>query len=144
MVRSILLKLFISLTALFAPVMPLLLTVGVMIAFDTFVGIVRSLKLKKKIQSKLFWTGLLQKIAITAGSVCCVYFMDKYIIQSGLHLERVVATIICLTEAKSISESLEMLYGYNIWDYLKKIIMKGNNTAKEILEEDTKNKNKPE
>jgi hypothetical protein len=140
MVRSILLKLFISLTALFAPVMPLLLTVGVMIMFDTIIGLYRSYKLGVDWKSKLGWTGIITKVFLTAGSVCCVYFMDKYIIQSGLHLERVVATIICLTEAKSISESLEMLYGYNIWKKLKELIMKSSNSAKDLFDEENKNK----
>lgn len=144
MVKSILLKLSISFAALFAPVMPLFLTVGVMIMFDTFVGIYRSKKMGVPIKSKLGWTGIATKIFITAGSVLCVYFMDLYIIKSGLHLERVVATIICLTEAKSISESIEMLYGYDIWKKLKQLIMKSSNSAKDLFEEETNKKDNKE
>jgi hypothetical protein len=134
--KEFLAKLLISTIAVLSPVTPLLLTVGIMIGLDTIIGIFRSIKKKVPVKSKLLWTGLIQKIAITSSSVFSVYLMDKYLIQSGLHLERIVATIICLTEAKSISESLEILYGYNIWGTMKKILMRGSNTAKDIFEKE--------
>ncbi len=134
--KELLAKLLISIIAVLSPVTPLLLTVGIMIGLDTIIGIFRSIKKKVPVKSKLLWTGLIQKIAITSSSVFSVYLMDKYLIQSGLHLERIVATIICLTEAKSISESLEILYGYNIWGTMKKILMRGSNTAKDIFEKE--------
>lgn len=135
MLKTLWAKLLVALVALFAPVMPLLITVGVFIMMDTIVGTYRSYKLKTRIKSNKMWGGLLTKIFITAGSVFSVYLMDKYLIMSGLHLERIVATLICLTELKSISESIEMLYGYNMWNMLKKILKKSTNSAKDLMDD---------
>jgi hypothetical protein len=105
--------------AILSPIKTLLLTIGFLIAADFIFGIIRAYT-KKEIISSRKMSNTIGKILLYNLAIISVYFLDKYLIGSGLHLEKVAAGLIGLTEFKSLDESFKTLFGWSLWDLLKK------------------------
>jgi phage-related holin len=120
--------------AILSPIKTLLLTIGFLIAADFIFGIIRAYT-KKEIISSRKMSNTIGKILLYNLAIISVYFLDKYLIGSGLHLEKVAAGLIGLTEFKSLDESFKTLFGWSLWDLLKKTIQRGSSTTKEIIDD---------
>jgi len=131
-------SLFIATLAVFTPVLPLLLTTGFLIIADFLFGIYRAFKKGEVITSRKMGNTI-SKIVLYNLAILSVYFLDHYVIKSGLNLEKIAAGLIGIVEIKSLDESFKTLFGWSIWDKLKVILQRGSSTTKDLLDDiDTK------
>jgi len=135
-------SLIIAILAVFTPILPLLLTTGFLIVADFCFGIYRAYKKGEVITSRKMGNTI-SKIVLYNLAILSVYFLDHYVINSGLNLEKIVAGLIGLTEIKSLDESFNTLFGFSIWKKRKKLIQRGSSTTKDLLDDvDTKEETK--
>lgn len=127
-------SLFIACIAILSPVKSLLLTVGFLIIADFIFGIYRAYKNNEVITSRKMGNSI-SKLLLYNLAILSVYFLDTYIIGSGLHLEKICAGLISTVEIKSLDESFKTIFGFSIWDKLRKIIQRGSSTTKDILDD---------
>ena len=133
-------SLIIAIAAILSPVQSLMLTVGFLIVVDFIFGIYRAYSKKENITSRKMGHTI-SKVILYNLAILSVYFLDKNIINTGLHLEKIVAGLIAITEIKSLDESFIILFGFSIWDKLKKIIQRGSSTTKDLLDDKDKKDN---
>lgn len=128
-------NLLLALIAVLSPVKPLLLTVGFLIAVDFIIGLFRAHKTGEEITSRKMGNTV-SKMLLYNLAILSVYFLDHYILTSGLNLEKIAAGLIAVIEIKSFDESFKTIFGFSIWDKLKKIIKRGASTTKDVIEEE--------
>lgn len=122
----------ITLVGIFTPVIPLLLSVGVMIAADFIFGIFRAIKKNENVVSRKMWnTGA--KMLLYNLSVFSVYIMDQYLLKTGMHIEKIAAIFLAIVEIKSMDESFKILFGWSLWDKVLKIVRRGESNTKDFL-----------
>jgi hypothetical protein len=84
-----------SIVGIFSPIVPLMLTVGFLIATDFVMAIYKAWKKKEKITSRKMYNTV-PKIFIYNLMIISVFLLEKYIIQSGVPIEKVAASAIAL------------------------------------------------
>jgi len=130
--KNYLIYLLISLTAVFTPVLPLLLTVGFLIGADFFVGLYKAYKLKQEITSrKLGHT--ISKMLLYQVTILSLFLFETFILDSVLPITKIGAGLIAVVELKSISESVEIMTGVSIWKRIVKVVKRGNSETKDFL-----------
>jgi hypothetical protein len=127
-------SIFISLIAVIAPIKPLFLVTGFLIMVDFIFGIYKARKLKEKITSRKMGNTI-SKLLLYNLAILSVFLLNKYIINTQLPLEKIVAGLIGLTEVKSLDESFKLLFGFSFYDKIIKIMKRGASTTKDLIEE---------
>jgi hypothetical protein len=102
----------------FAPVVPVLLSVGLMIVIDTYFGIKAAKKMGIKYNSGILRKGLCSKFISYQSSVLLIFMMDNWIfnelvlnyISTPFLITKILGMILILIEFSSINESSEVLY----------------------------------
>lgn len=115
--------------AAFAPVIPLLLTVGCLITIDFIFGIFRAYKKNEEITSRKM-SATIGKILLYNLMVLSVFFLDHFILKTGMNLEKIAASLIGIVEIKSISETFKTLTGIDMWDKIKGLVDRGESHTK--------------
>lgn len=124
--------LLISCLAILSPIKPLMLVIGFLIMVDFVFALYKAWKLKEKITSRKMGQTI-PKIILYNLAIMSVYFLNKYIFDTGLPLEKIMAGLIGLTEVKSIDESFKQLFGYSFYVKLKKAISRGVSNTKDLV-----------
>jgi hypothetical protein len=127
--KAYLSALLLSIVGIFSPIVPLMLTVGFLIATDFVMAIYKAYKKKEKITSRKMYNTV-PKIFIYNLMIISVFLLEKYIIQSGVPIEKVAASAIALTEVKSICESFYSLTGIDLMDKFKDLFSRGESKTK--------------
>jgi len=117
-----------------SPVAPLLLTIGFLIGMDFIFGIYRAHKTGEVITSRKMGNTI-SKIVLYNIMVLSVYLLDHYILNTGLGLEKIAASLIGIVELRSLDESFVKIYGWSIYDKINKSIQRGTSTTKDKIEE---------
>lgn len=120
--------LFLSVCAVFIPIQPMLITVGVLIAADLIFGLIASYKQKISITS----AGLRRTITKTfvyLSAILLGYISEHFLIGDLLPLSKLIAGTIGLVEMKSILESADIINGGSLF---KMIISKLGSTNDEL------------
>jgi phage-related holin len=125
-------NLIIATVAILSPVVPLLLTIGFLIVIDFIFGIYRAHKTGEVITSRKMGNTI-SKILLYNLMVLSVYFLDHYILKTGLNLEKIAASLIGIVELKSLDESFVKLFGWSIYEKIKKAIQRGTSTTKDLI-----------
>jgi hypothetical protein len=113
----------------FAPIIPLLLMIGLSIFIDTFFGIKKAKKIGEQITSKRLRC-MINKMLIYNITIIFFFFIDKSLLNEfvvnffsiNYLFTKISALSIIFVEYKSINEKLEVLYNINITDKLKELI----------------------
>ena len=121
----------ISLLGILAPIGPIIWTLTLLVIVDFIVGIYRAYKLNEVITSRKM-SNTITKVLLYNIVIICLYFSNKYILDTGLPLEKLGAALICLVEMRSIDESWSLLFGWSIWEKLAKGLNRGKSTTKQI------------
>ena len=124
--------------AFLAPIVPLLILVGVAIAADTIFGIIRAKKLKQKITSRKM-SQIVYKMVLYQGAVVLFYCIEHFILSDiiglftsvPLILTKLVTATLLSIELTSVSENVESAYGINLWKKFKEMVSR----AKQVKEE---------
>jgi hypothetical protein len=124
--------LFVSLLAVFAPVIPLLLTIGCLITIDFIIGIYRAFKMKEVITSRKMGNTI-SKMLLYQLTILSLFVFETYILQGLLPVTKIGAGMISVTELKSIDESVEKMTGIGVWKKLTKIIRRGESQTKDFI-----------
>jgi len=124
--------LLLSLLAVFAPVIPILLTIGALIMIDFVVGIYRAHKMKEVITSRKMGNTI-SKMLLYQLTILSLFLFETYIIGPILPLTKIGAGLIAVTELKSIDESVEKMTGVGIWKRMVKIIRRGESQTKDFI-----------
>ena len=132
--KTFFINLLVSLLAILSPVKPLLLTVGFLIIVDFIFGIWRAKKLGETITSRKM-SNTLSKMVLYNLAILSVYLLGKYVIDTGLPLEKIAAGLISIIEIKSLDESFQKIFGFSLWQKIAKAINRGSSTTKDILKD---------
>ena len=124
--------LFVSLLAVFTPVIPLLLTIGCLIMIDFIVGVYRAFKMKEVITSRKMGNTI-SKMLLYQLTILSLFLFETYILQGLLPVTKIGAGMISVTELKSIDESVEKMTGIGVWKKLTKIIRRGESQTKDFI-----------
>lgn len=119
----------VTLLAFLAPIKPLLLTVGFLVAVDFVFGIYKAWKTKQEITSRKM-SNTITKLLLYNLVVITVWALEKNIIGSDIPITKIVAGMICLVEFKSIDETFKLLFGFSIWEKMKKSLGRGDSITK--------------
>lgn len=108
--KPFLIKLCISLFAVFAPIRAAVLVAGVLITLDFVLGIAAALKLKEPITSKRM-SDTVGKLIAYESTVCIAFLMQHYMMGDLLPVVNVACTYLAIVEGTSVLENLETLTG---------------------------------
>ena len=112
---------------MFAPIQPLLITVGVLIAADTVTGIMAAKKRGEKITSAGLGRSIV-KMFVYQTVLITGFLMEKYLLQdTGIPILKLISGVIGLTEFISLLENTETLTGVDLLK-LKKLLGSKNDT----------------
>jgi hypothetical protein len=123
--------LLVSLVGVLAPTTPIILSVVFLIFCDFIFGLYRSYKTGQEITSRKM-SQTLPKIFLYNLVIIALFLSNKFVIETGLPLEKIAASLICLVELRSIDESWKMIYGWSIWDKVTESVNRGKNSNKSI------------
>lgn len=118
-----------SLTVFFAPLVPLLLAVGSVIALDTITGIGKAVKQKEKITSRKFGQ-VVAKMLIYQLTIGVMFLLDIFILGGFVSafvsvefaITKIVALVLILVELKSINENIEVILNVNIVKFFREFL----------------------
>lgn len=124
-----LINLLLTVSAVISPVIPLMITVGLFMAFDFIVAIYRAHKKNEEITSRKLGHSI-SKIVLYTSAVLLTWLLEKYILIDIFPASKVVAGLIILTETKSIDENFKKLYGFSFFGKLFGLIKRGESQTK--------------
>ena len=130
--KQYLLHLSVAIISIFTPVVPILLTIGVLIVIDFLVGIYRAFKMKEKITSRKMGNTI-SKMFLYQLTIISLFLFENYILMGILPVTKIGAALISITELKSIDESVEKMTGVGVWKKLVKIIRRGESETKDFM-----------
>lgn len=112
-------NLLIAATAVLAPVKAIMLAAGFLILADFLTGLWRAWKEKEPITSSGFRRTLTKAIAYQLAIITALV-MEKYLLED-MPIIKIVASLIAMTEGKSIMENLSIVTGV---DFMKALLEK--------------------
>jgi len=124
-----------SIGIVLTPVIPVLLTVGVMVVADFIFAIYRQYKVDPKQITSRKMSNTITKLLTYTIFIMVIFLFEKYVITDIVPITKIAATLICLTEIKSIDETFYLLNGYSLWDKITSILRRGQSTTKGIIDE---------
>jgi len=121
------------------PIKPLILLVGVCISLDTFFGIYRAVKQRKKITSRAL-SAVISKMALYEFALILFYFIDSIILNDiaksftpvDLFITKMVAAVLVSVEVLSILENIKLATGYDFIDMAKKTLRRSKSFKNEV------------
>ncbi len=131
--KNYLIYLLVSLTAVLAPVAPLLLTIGFLIMADFFLGVYKSFKLKQVITSRKMGHTI-SKMLLYQVTILSLFLFETFILDGILPITKIGAGLIGTIEIKSIDESVEALTGVGVWKRIVKVLRRGESKTKDFID----------
>ncbi len=117
--KNWLLGITLSLIAVFAPIKPLLLSVGFLLFADTVSGVLAARKRGEKISSSKFRTtivkALVYNLCIMSG-----FAMENFILEGAMPVAKIIAGAIGVCELKSLLENANEITGMDVFQEIKK------------------------
>lgn len=111
--------------AFLIPIHGLVLAVGLCIAADTSMGIIKAKKLGgwKAISSRKL-SEIISKMFLYQGALILFFVIDKFVLGEfialfvgvPLFLTKIVSATLCFIELKSIDENYKIIFGKSIWN----------------------------
>ena len=118
---SIMRTFFISLIAVFAPIQPLLVTVGFLIAADTITGVIAAYRRGEEIRSSGFSRAVVKlfvyQVVLMSGFLLETYLMSEV----GIPITKLIAGLVGVVEMKSLIENTESITGIDLLK-IKKVL----------------------
>ena len=121
--------LFAAILGVLTPVSPIIYTLTFVIVCDFLFGIYRAYKCKEEITSRKM-AQTLPKLLLYNIIIIALFLVDKYVMNTGIGLEKVAATLMILIEMKSVDESFKSIFGYSLWNKVIDSIERGKSITK--------------
>lgn len=109
----------VSIAAVFAPIQPIIITVGVLIFADCFTGVWAAIERKERISSAAL-RRTVSKMFIYQTALLSGYLVELYMINQLLPISKLVAGAIGMVEFKSILENCTAISGQDLFKSLIK------------------------
>lgn len=123
--------------AFMMPIHTLIIGVGALILLDTIAGLYRAFKLKQSITSKKFGH-IISKILLYNIAIISGYILQWIIGIDVLPISKLIASVIGLTEIKSILENVNEITGIDLWKFVMNYVKRSpDEMMKTISEVDT-------
>jgi hypothetical protein len=127
-----------SLLMFFAPVVGILVAVGVAIALDTILGIAKAVILKDKVTSRKL-SNIVSKFVLYQSAILLLYTIDKFLLGEFFKIwfsipfffTKVIAIVIIFIELTSMKENFEAAFKVDIFQKLKTLLRR----SKELKDE---------
>ena len=121
------------------PIKPLILLVGVCISLDTFFGIYRAVKQRKKITSRAL-SAVISKMALYELALILFYFIDSIILNDvaksftpvDLFITKMAAAVLVSVEVLSIFENIKLATGHDFIGMAKKTLKRSKSIKNEV------------
>ncbi len=126
--------LLIVIISVISPVIPLILTVGILVMTDFIFAIYKAFKLNEEITSRKM-SNTITKMTLYSLAVISVFFIEKYVLDFIIPASKIASGLICFIELKSIDESFKKIFNWSLWDKMKIIISRGDSSTKDILKD---------
>jgi hypothetical protein len=118
-----------SLLMFFAPVVGILVAVGVAIALDTILGIAKAVILKDKVTSRKL-SNIVSKFVLYQSAILLLYTIDKFLLGEFFKIwfsipfffTKVIAIVIIFIELTSMKENFEAAFKVDIFQKLKTLL----------------------
>lgn len=107
----------VSLASMITPIVPLMLTVGLLIAVDTVFGVWSAMKRNEKVTSKGL-SRLIAKMCVYQTVVVTLFFIETHIMGSLLPLVKLGAMGIVFVEILSVLENAGFIVGKPVFNFL--------------------------
>ena len=104
-------------------------TIGLLVAVDFIFGVYRAWKTKQEITSRKM-SNTITKMLLYNLTVVSIWAIEKNITGPDIPITKIAAGMICLVEFKSIDEAFKLLFGFSIWDKMKKSLSRGESLTK--------------
>lgn len=141
--REYIFSLLVGLLVFFTPIQGLIISVGIVIIFDTITGIYRSVRKKgwKSISSHKL-SNIISKMLLYEFSLIFLYPIDKFVLNDLLlnlvsvefFATKLACVLLILVEITSIKENIEQALEINIWQNLKAFLKRIKEVSKDIDE----------
>ncbi len=141
--REYIFSLLVGLLVFFTPIQGLIISVGIVIIFDTVTGIYRSVKKRgwKSISSHKL-SNIINKMLLYELSLIFLYPIDKFVLNDLLlnlvsvefFATKLACVLLILVEITSIKENIEQALEINIWQNLKAFLKRIKEVSKDIDE----------
>lgn len=118
-----------SLLGVLAPVSTIIYSLTFIIFLDFVFGICKSIKKKQQVTSRKMSQSV-SKIFLYNLLILGLFIMDRYVLNTGIGLEKVGASLIMLVEIRSIDEHFTSIFGYSLWDRIAEQFKRGNSLTK--------------
>jgi hypothetical protein len=118
-----------GLVGVWSPVSAIVYSLTFIIFLDFLFGICKSIKLKDQVTSRKMSQSI-SKIFLYNLLIIGLYVMDTYVMQTGIGLEKVGASLIMIVEMRSIDEHFTKLFGYSLWDKISEQFKRGKSLTK--------------
>lgn len=128
--KELLGKLLLATAAALAPIMMVIITVGVLIMVDLATGIWAALKRGEKISSAAM-RRTISKIVIYQVAVITGFMLETYILEGLIPVAKIVAGVIGMVEFKSILENSNKIMGGDMFKIAIKKLGSDNDSKKE-------------
>ncbi|CAB4154714.1 Bacteriophage holin family [uncultured Caudovirales phage] len=128
--KTIFSYILVSIVGIFMPIKPIILTIISLVLIDFFFAIYRAYKSKKVISSRKMYATL-PKLLMYNVVIIMIYYSNIHIFNTGIPLEKIIASFIALIEIKSIDENFKYIMGFSIWSKLMKTLDRGENLHKQ-------------
>jgi hypothetical protein len=135
------LYIFTSLLVFFAPVVGILIAVGLAIALDTILGISKAIILKEKITSRKL-SNIVSKFVLYQAAVLLLYTIDNFLLGEFFKIwfdipyffTKVVAIVIIFIELTSMKENFEEAFKIDIFTKVKGLLIRSKE-LKDVIDE---------
>lgn len=122
-----------SIVAMIAPIGPLLITIGFLIAIDFVFGIYKAFVRNEEITSRKMGNTI-SKSFMYSLAVIALWLIERNIIPDvGFSLSKIGAAMIAIVEVKSIDESFKGIFGWSLWTKMVKIFRRGSSNTKDFI-----------
>ena len=130
-----------SLLVFFAPVVGILIAVGVAIALDTMLGIAKAIMIKDKITSRKL-SNIVSKFVLYQSAVLLLYVIDQFLIGEFFKIwfsipfffTKCVALVIIFIELTSMKENFEAAFQIDIFQKVKELLRRSKELKHDIDE----------
>ena len=127
MIRSNLASIVAFVAAYLAPVVPALITCGLLVAVDTITGIIAAKSKGESIQSKMLYR-IAPKLIVYNLLIITGYAVQQNMGIKWIPFTDISTGVIALIEFKSILENVSKLIGKDVFEYIKDLLNKRNFT----------------
>lgn len=130
-VSVILYAFFVAAISVLTPIIPLMLTVGMLIVVDTIFGVCSAIKRKERITSNGL-SRLAVKLFVYQTVIVTLFFFEQHIVGELMPVMKTAATMLSILEVISILENAEIIVEKPVFRFLiDKLSSKSNKFSKD-------------